>query len=90
MQNTAQSLSPKQHTKQELAWIKHQIHNRLGFQKSSAILIVQCSCLVAKGKENLFEIYSKFHIKKKKVGKKRCENKILVLFFFYTNMAFFT
>lgn len=78
MQNTAQSLSPKQHTKQGLAWIKWQIHPTLGFQMSTAVLILECSCLVAKAKEN-------FTYKKKK----KSENKILFLFFFYTNMAFF-
>lgn len=62
MQNTAQSLSPKQHTKQGLAWIKWQIHPTLGFQMSTAVLILECSCLVAKAKEN-------FTYKKKKKWK---------------------
>jgi len=85
-QATAQSLSPKQHTKPELAWIKDQTHNAPGSQKSTTIWILERSCLVAKAEENFFQFYSipKCHIPKKS------ENKILVLFFCYTNMVFFT
>lgn len=55
MQSTAQGLSPKQHIKQELSWIKRQIHGTLGFQKSTAILIL-VFMLVAKAKENCISI----------------------------------